>query len=294
MLSGMVTPPAFVIGVLAAGDADDGRRPGASSCTSATRGWPASARPTRRFAARSNHCWRLTRRAGQFLRASALASSGAADVVTSVARESLGLVAGRRIGPYEIIRELGHGGMGVVYLAARADLAFEKQVAVKVVRAGAATDLVLQRFHAERRILATLDHPHIARLLDGGVTPDGLSYFVMEYVDGVPLDAYCEKTGLSLEQRIALFRRVCAAVQYAHQRLVIHRDSSRATSWSPAMAPLSSSISASPSCSTTRAMPGTRSRGARSRSSTRARSRFAASQWRSRAMSTPSACCSTT
>ena len=231
-------------------------------------------------------------RAGKFLEGSALAASGAADFVTSVARESLGLVAGRRIGPYEIIRELGHGGMGVVYLAARADFAFEKQVAVKVVRAGAATDLVLQRFHAERRILATLDHPHIARLLDGGVTPDGLSYFVMEYVDGVPLDTYCEKNRLSLEQRIALFRRVCAAVQDAHQRLVIHRD------LKPRNILVTGDGTPKPPRFRDRQAARLRGRwrahahGARVHARvTRARSRFAASQWRSRAMSTPSAFC---
>ena len=114
--------------------------------------------------------------------------------------------------------------MGVVYLAERADAAFEKQVAIKIVRGGPATTSLLQRFFEERRILATLDHPNIARLLDGGTTEDGWPYVVMECVFGVPLDAYCEERALSLEPRLVLFREVCAAVQYAHQHLVIHRD----------------------------------------------------------------------
>jgi tetratricopeptide (TPR) repeat protein len=162
--------------------------------------------------------------AGAFLQDAALASTGAADLVATMARESLGLVAGRRIGPYEIVRELGHGGMGVVYLATRADEVFEKQVAIKVVRSGFDTAAAQQRFRDERRILATLDHPDIARLLDGGVTPEGLSYFVMEYIDGSQIDAFCEQRGLSLTDRLKLFSRVCAAVEYAHGRLVIHRD----------------------------------------------------------------------
>ena len=162
--------------------------------------------------------------AGRFLETAAIARDGAAEAVVAVARESLGLAAGRQIGPYRIVRELGHGGMGVVYLAARADLAFEKVVAIKVVRGAFPSDIVVQRFRDERRILATLDHPNIARLLDGGATSDGLSYFVMEYVDGIPFDVYCETADLSVIERLRLFAQVCAAVQYAHQRLVIHRD----------------------------------------------------------------------
>ena len=135
------------------------------------------------------------------------------------------LAAGRRIGPYRILTELGHGGMGVVYLAERADAAYEKQVAIKVVRAAAfAGESLMQRFREERRILATLDHPNIARLLDGGTTEDGIPYLVMEYVDGIPLDIHSQALRLSMGQRLSLFREVCAAVQYAHQHLVIHRD----------------------------------------------------------------------
>ena len=162
--------------------------------------------------------------AGEFLETAAIAREGAAEAVAAAARESLGLVEGRRVGPYRVIKELGHGGMGVVYLAARADLAFDKQVAIKIVRGGPDRDVALSRFSDERRILATLDHANIARLLDGGVTVDGLSYVVMEYVDGVPIHDYCETARLSLKQRLELFLQVCAAVQYAHQRLVIHRD----------------------------------------------------------------------
>ena len=159
-----------------------------------------------------------------FLQTPALSVGIANAVASSLARESLGLVAGRRIGPYEIIREIGHGGMGTVYLAARADRAFEKQVAVKVVRVAAGNGAATARFDDERRIVATLDHPHIARLLDGGVTPDGLSFLVLEYVDGLPIDDYCRHHQLSLARRLALFGDVCTAVHYAHQRLVIHRD----------------------------------------------------------------------
>ena len=162
--------------------------------------------------------------AGSFLESAAIAHPGHAEAIAAAARASLALAAGRRVGPYRIVRELGHGGMGVVYLAERADAAFEKKTAIKVVRGGFPSELILRRFRDERRILATLEHPNIATLLDGGTTDDGLPYVVMEYVDGVPIDVYCETSGLSLVQRLQLFRQVCAAVQFAHQRLVIHRD----------------------------------------------------------------------
>jgi serine/threonine protein kinase len=131
---------------------------------------------------------------------------------------------GRRIGPYEILREIGHGGMGTVYLAARADRTFRKQVAVKVVRAEAGSEEVLRRFQQEREILATLDHPNIARLLDGGSTAEGLPYFVMEYVAGEPIDIWCDRHKLNVAQRLELFRGVCAAVEYAHRHGFVHRD----------------------------------------------------------------------
>ncbi|HEY3586917.1 MAG TPA: serine/threonine-protein kinase [Myxococcaceae bacterium] len=134
-----------------------------------------------------------------------------------------GLDAERRIGPYKLIRELGRGGMGTVWLAARADEQFEKRVALKVVRASDSEE-VLRFFRRERQILAGLEHPNIARLLDGGTTDDGLPYFVMEHVEGVPIDRYCDEHKLSVPERLRLFEGVCSAVQHAHRSLVVHRD----------------------------------------------------------------------
>jgi serine/threonine-protein kinase len=131
---------------------------------------------------------------------------------------------GRRIGPFEVVRELGRGGMGAVYLAERVDGEFEQQVALKVIKRGMDTDHVLQRFYNERQILAQLEHPNIARLHDGGMTEDGLPYFVMEYVDGEPITEYCNAGRLSVDDRLDLFVQVCDAVQYAHQNLIVHRD----------------------------------------------------------------------
>ena len=130
----------------------------------------------------------------------------------------------RRIGPYRLIRTIGHGGMGTVYLGVRDDDAFQKRVAIKVLKRGTDTDAVVSRFRHERQILASLDHPYIAGLLDGGTTPDGLPYFAMEYVEGQPIVEYCEWQKLGTTARLQLFSKVCAAVQYAHQNLVIHRD----------------------------------------------------------------------
>jgi serine/threonine protein kinase len=131
---------------------------------------------------------------------------------------------GRRVGVYKIVEEIGHGGMGEVYRAARADGQFDKQVAIKLVRLGMDTSFVLERFRHERQILASLDHNNIARLYDGGTTEDGVPYLVMELIEGTPIDQYCEKHDLSVAGRLELFVQVCSAVQYAHQRLVIHRD----------------------------------------------------------------------
>jgi eukaryotic-like serine/threonine-protein kinase len=132
--------------------------------------------------------------------------------------------SGRRVGPYLLVREIGHGGMGAVYLGVRADDEYEKQVAIKVVRSSFDPAYIAQRFRHERQILADLDHPNVARLIDGGSTEDGSPYFVMEYVDGLTIDRYCEVNRLSIDARLTLFRDVCAAVHYAHQHLVVHRD----------------------------------------------------------------------
>jgi serine/threonine-protein kinase len=129
-----------------------------------------------------------------------------------------------QIGPYKIVREIGYGGMGAVYLAARADDQYRKQVAIKLVRPGGNTVLRIHRFHTERQILANLDHPNIAKLLDGGTTEDGTPYLVMDFVEGLPIDEYCDQQKLSTIDRLQLFQTVCSAVQYAHQNLVVHRD----------------------------------------------------------------------
>lgn len=131
---------------------------------------------------------------------------------------------GRRIGAYNVLQELGHGGMGEVYRAVRADGEFAREVAVKMVRVGFDTRSIVERFRNERQILAELDHPNIARLLDGGTTEDSIPYLVMELVDGTPIDQHCNARSLSVARRLELFRQVCGAAQYAHQHLVIHRD----------------------------------------------------------------------
>lgn len=130
-----------------------------------------------------------------------------------------------QIGPYRIVREIGHGGMGTVYLAERADHQYQKRVALKLLPAwSAASERMVRRFVEERQIMAALDHPDIARFFDGGVTADGLPWFAMEYVEGSPIDRYCDEHRLTIEKRLELFCRVCSAVQYAHRNLVVHRD----------------------------------------------------------------------
>jgi eukaryotic-like serine/threonine-protein kinase len=133
-------------------------------------------------------------------------------------------MVGQRIGPYKVIREIAHGGMGAVYSAFRADDEYQKQVAIKLIKRGMDTDSIIRRFRNERQILANLDHPNIARLIDGGTTEDGLPYFIMDHVEGLPIDAYCDAHKLSIAERLKLFRTVCSAVEYAHQHHVIHRD----------------------------------------------------------------------
>ncbi len=131
---------------------------------------------------------------------------------------------GQRIGPYKIVREVGRGGMGEVFLAERVDGAFDQQAALKLIRDGHGSGEVHRRFLAERQILARLRHDNIARLLDGGMTEAGQPYFVMEYIDGQPLTDYCDERQLGVDQRLRLFQGVCEAVQYAHRNLVVHRD----------------------------------------------------------------------
>ncbi|MGI8890899.1 MAG: protein kinase domain-containing protein [Chthoniobacterales bacterium] len=131
---------------------------------------------------------------------------------------------GQQFGAYRILRELGRGGLGMVYLAERADDEYRKEVALKLVRRGLDTEDILERFRHERQILAQLDHPNIARLIDGGTTGEGLPYFVMEFVEGVTLTQYCARHQLDTNERLKLFCKVCEAVSYAHQNLVIHRD----------------------------------------------------------------------
>jgi eukaryotic-like serine/threonine-protein kinase len=131
---------------------------------------------------------------------------------------------GERVGAYVIVRELGRGGMGTVFLAERADGQFEKQVAIKILSRGADTAEILRRFRAERQILAKLDHPNIARLLDAGTTDDGLPYFIMDYIVGAPVTRFAVAQRLSTRQRLELFLKICAAVEVAHRNLVVHRD----------------------------------------------------------------------
>ena len=133
-------------------------------------------------------------------------------------------LVGRRAGPWELVRLVGRGGMGAVYEATRADGDFTQRVALKFLRQGADSEIALRRFRYERQILASLNHRNIAVLHDGGVTDDGAPWFAMEYVDGVPITTWCREQRRSVRDRVALFRQVCAAVQHAHQQLVVHRD----------------------------------------------------------------------
>lgn len=134
------------------------------------------------------------------------------------------LEEGDRVGAYQVVKKLGEGGMGMVFLAERADAEYEARVAIKILRSGAADPHLLERFRAERQILASLEHPSVARLIDGGATPRGYPYVVMEYVDGEPLDVYCRGHELGLRKRVELFLQVLGAVQAAHQSLIVHRD----------------------------------------------------------------------
>ena len=166
--------------------------------------------------------------AGDFLNEPMFAPSGLEAVVAHADDNGdahiYDSLIGQLIGAYRIEREIGRGGMGAVYLAARADNAFQRRAAIKVIKRGMDTDYILRRFRHERQILAALDHPNITRLLDGGATESGQPYFVMEYIEGQPLYQYCDTRRLSVRERLKLFTQVCAAVEYAHQQSVIHRD----------------------------------------------------------------------
>src|SRR5688572_22473718 len=131
---------------------------------------------------------------------------------------------GSRLGPYRLIELIGRGGMGEVYQAERADDHYRARVAIKLVRVDHDASRVAWRFRSERQILAQLEHPNIARLIDGGATEEGVPYLVMELIAGQPIDVYCEQRHLTVTQRVRLFLQVCAAVSFAHQRLVVHRD----------------------------------------------------------------------
>jgi serine/threonine protein kinase/Tol biopolymer transport system component/tetratricopeptide (TPR) repeat protein len=158
--------------------------------------------------------------AGEFIEAPALST----ESIVEAADEAEDPEIGRRIGAYRIEREIGRGGMGAVYLAVRADEEFERRVAIKLIRHGMEIDFIVRRFRNERQILANLDHPYIARLLDGGSTEDGVPYFMMEYVDGRPIHRFCEDQNLATTERLELFEKVCEAVAYAHRNQVVHRD----------------------------------------------------------------------
>ncbi len=163
-------------------------------------------------------------RVGNFL--AGPASPLDAGLLDEVARDLEGdpIRAGVRVGPYRILGELGRGGAGTVFLAERDDGHYRQQVALKVLRRGFDTDDLIARFRAERQILASLTHPHIARLLDGGSTEDGRPYLVMEWVAGTPITDYCDAHRLRIDERVRLFLTVARSVQYAHQNLVVHRD----------------------------------------------------------------------
>ncbi len=147
---------------------------------------------------------------------------GVALDLVDVGREYI--TAGQEIGSYRILSHIGSGGMGAVYLAERADGAFEQRVALKLIKRGMDSEQILRRFRSERKLLARLQHPNIARLLDAGVADGGQPYFVMEYVEGEAIDAYCDRHRLGVDQRLALFHDVCSAVLYAHASMVVHRD----------------------------------------------------------------------
>jgi serine/threonine protein kinase/Tfp pilus assembly protein PilF len=158
-----------------------------------------------------------------FLQTPAAAFS-ASEMATRVLESEEASAVGKLVGAYRIEKEIGRGGMGAVYLAVRADEHFQKRVAIKLLRRGLENETVISRFQNERQILADLEHPSIARLIDGGTTESGLPYFVMEYVEGSPVNRFCAEQNLVVAERLKLFREVCAAVEYAHEHCIVHRD----------------------------------------------------------------------
>ncbi|HJU37982.1 MAG TPA: serine/threonine-protein kinase, partial [Tahibacter sp.] len=146
------------------------------------------------------------------------------DVHAALDRLASAIVRGRRFGAFAVVEEIGRGGMGVVYLAERVDGTVAQRVALKLVASGYLDADASARLARERRVLATLEHPNIARLIDAGEDPDGIPYFAMEYVDGLPITRWCDERNLALADRLRLFRQVCAAVQYAHANLIVHCD----------------------------------------------------------------------
>jgi serine/threonine-protein kinase len=153
-----------------------------------------------------------------------LASPPTSAAAALVAEAEGATAAGRRVGAYSIVREIGRGGMSRVFLARRADGHFEQHVALKLLRPGLDTEIDRSRFRAERQIVALLNHPNIARLLDGGLTDADQPYLVLEYVDGLPIDAYCDTHALPVSRRLELFLKAAEATQYAHRNLIVHRD----------------------------------------------------------------------
>ncbi|NIR42870.1 MAG: serine/threonine protein kinase, partial [Gemmatimonadetes bacterium] len=154
-------------------------------------------------------------------RSSGLLENDAARAAAAIVEREATL---EQIGPYRIDDVLGRGGMGVVYLAERVDGQFQRRVAIKLIRGSPDVGELRRRFEIERQVLAALQHPNIAALLDGGITADGDPYLVMEYVDGRPIDEYCQRNGLSVEERLRLFSTAARAVHHAHRNLVVHRD----------------------------------------------------------------------
>ncbi|HZJ01551.1 MAG TPA: serine/threonine-protein kinase, partial [Gemmatimonadaceae bacterium] len=162
-------------------------------------------------------------RAGNFLEDSA-AQFAASHMIEADSAGDRAHLPGTVIGRYRLLEEIGRGGMGSVWLAERADGQFDQRVALKLVKRGMDTDEILARFLRERQILARLEHPNIARLLDGGVSEDGRPYFAMEYVPGISITAYCDRQRASIEERLRRFIPVCRAIEYAHRNLIVHRD----------------------------------------------------------------------